>query len=319
MRPIYTHADPAVSRLLSRRRFLGAGAVTLGSALLPALAARSQPAAAEITTTDLGGGLFLFQGAGCNVVALRGADGALLIDGGLAANADALLRAVYAATGTDRVQTLINTHWHPEQTGANELVGRAGGKILAHEKTAMYLRNRVSSSTFEGRRDPLPEAARPTETTRGEGSLEVGGRKRRLRLFAGGAHGRRSVRPLSGAERARRRRRRLRRAMAAARLPQRRLVRRTCAGAREARGSWSKPDTRVVPADGRLITGRDVVRHRDIYRELFETMIGYMNMGFGAEDVVEHNPLAKYQSELGDPSAFLDGAYRSMLIAYVPD
>jgi len=303
--------------LLSRRRFLGAGAYTLGSALLPGLAARSQQAAAEITATDLGG-LFLFQGAGCNVVALRGADGALMIDGGLAANADALLRAVYAATGTSRVQTLINTHWHPEQTGANELVGRAGGKIFAHEKTAMYLRNRVSSSTFEGRRDPLPEAARPTETTRGEGSLEVGGRKLDYGylpaahtdgdlyvhfpglnvLVAGGV--------VSGEQ-----------------WPLLDYRNGAWFGARvralERLADLVKADTRVVPADGRLITGRDIVRHRDIYRELFKTMIGYMNMGFGAEDVVEHNPLAKYQSELGDPSAFLDGAYRSMLIAYVPD
>ena len=62
-----------------------------------------------------------------------------------------------------------------------------------------------------------------------------------------------------------------------------------------------KADTRVVPADGRLITGRDIVRHRDIYRELFETMIGYMNMGFGAEDVVEHNPLAKYRDRARRP------------------
>ena len=315
--PRSTRTGPAVSRLLSRRRFLGAGAVTLGSALLPAVAARSQPAVAEIKTTDLGG-LFLLQGAGCNVVALRGADGALLIDGGLAANADALLRAVYAATGTNRVQTLINTHWHPEQTGANELVGRAGGKILAHEKTAMYLRNRVSSSTFEGRRDPLPEAARPTETTRGEGSLEVGGRKLDFGylpaahtdgdlyvhfpelnvLVAGGV--------VSGEQ-----------------WPLLDYRNGAWFGGRvralERLADLVKADTRVVPADGRLITGRDIVRHRDIYRELFETMIGYMNMGFGAEDVVEHNPLAKYQTELGDPSAFLDGAYRSMLIAYVPD
>ena len=78
-------------------------------------------------------------------------------------------------------------------------------------------------------------------------------------------------------------------------------------------------DTRVVPGHGRLLTGRDVVRHRDIYQELFLTMIGYMNMGLGAEDVVARNPLQKYESELGDPSAFLDSAYRSMQIAYVPD
>src|SRR5690606_34324850 len=79
------------------------------------------------------------------------------------------------------------------------------------------------------------------------------------------------------------------------------------------------PDTRVVPAHGPMITGRDIVRQRDIYQDLFETMIGYMNMGFGAEDAVQHNPLAQYEEEFGDAAAFLDGAYRSMLIAYVPD
>jgi hypothetical protein len=79
------------------------------------------------------------------------------------------------------------------------------------------------------------------------------------------------------------------------------------------------PDTRVVPAHGPLLTGRDIVRHRDIYRDLFETMIGYMNLGFGPEDAVDRNPLEPYEPEFGDASAFLDGAYRSMLIAYVPD
>jgi hypothetical protein len=44
-----------------------------------------------------------------------------------------------------------------------------------------------------------------------------------------------------------------------------------------------------------------------------------MNMGLGAEDVVARNPLQKYAAEFGDPSAFLDGAFRSMQIAYVPD
>ena len=43
--------------------------------------------------------------------------------------------------------------------------------------------------------------------------------------------------------------------------------------------SLVKPDTRVVPADGPLLTGRDVMRQRDIYDELFVTMIGYMNIG----------------------------------------
>ena len=110
--------------------------VSLGGTLWPWLNAGAQQAAAGITTTDLGG-VSLLRGAGSNVVAMPGRDGALMIDGGLASNAAALLRAVFDATGTERVHTLINTHWHAEQTGANEAVGRAGGVIFAHEKAAM--------------------------------------------------------------------------------------------------------------------------------------------------------------------------------------
>ena len=108
---------------------------------------------------------------------MPGPDGALMIDGGLAANADALLAAVRDATGSSRIHTLINTHWHPEQTGANEAVGRDGGVIFAHEKTKMYLSNTVYSVTFKGRRPPLPQAARPNRTTRGDGSLEFAGQQ----------------------------------------------------------------------------------------------------------------------------------------------
>ena len=67
------------------------------------------------------------------------------------------------------------------------------------------------------------------------------------------------------------------------------------------------------------MTGSEIVTQRDIYLELFETMIGYMNMGFGPEDAARENPLSRYASEYGDATDFTYGAYRSMLIAYVPD
>ena len=308
---------PAVSGVLSRRSFIGVGTAALGGALLPSMWARAQ-APAQITTTDLGGGLYLLTGAGCNVLALRGDDGALLVDGGLAANADALLRAAYAATGTSKIGTLINTHWHPEAVGANELVGRAGGKILAHEKTAMYLSNRVSSVAFEGKRDPLPEVARPKETTRAEGSFAFAGR-RVAYGYLPAAHtdgdlfvhfADLNVMAVGGV-------------VAANEWPLLDYRNGAWLGGRvravERLATLVKPDTRVVPADGPLLTGRDVARQRDIYGELFVTMVNFMNMGYGAEDVVRDNPLKQYDAEFGDPSAFLDGAYRSMLLAYVPD
>jgi hypothetical protein len=80
-----------------------------------------------------------------------------------------------------------------------------------------------------------------------------------------------------------------------------------------------KPDTRVVAANGRVMAGSEIARHRDIYSKLFFTMIEYLNMGLGPEDMAQRNPLKEYQSEFGDPSAFAYGALRSMMIAYVPD
>jgi glyoxylase-like metal-dependent hydrolase (beta-lactamase superfamily II) len=267
--------------------------------------------------TDLGG-LFLFQGAGCNVIAMHGEDGALMIDGGLAANADALLKAVKQRTGNSRVNTLINTHWHPEQTGANEAVGRDGGVIIAHEKTRMYLSNTVNSVTFKGRLAPLPEAARPNKTTEQGGALKFAGHQvdygylpqahtdgdlyvhfPELNVLAAGG-------VVSGQE-----------------WPLLDYRNGAWFGGRvrayERLAKLVRPDTRIVPANGRLITGSDIVRQNDIYQKLNVEMFAYMNMGLGPEDVAARNPLKEYQAEFGDASAFLYGAYRSMLIAYVPD
>jgi glyoxylase-like metal-dependent hydrolase (beta-lactamase superfamily II) len=318
-----TRIRPISTRQLSRRGFLGsglglagaAGSAALAGSLTPLLA-RAQPAAA-ITSVDLGE-LLVFQGAGCNVTVLPGQDGALMIDGGLAANARALLEAVFAASGNDSIELLIDTHWHAEQIGANELVGAAGGEIFAHEKTAMYLGNPVRPTAFDAERDALPESARPGKTTRGDGTLEFDGRRIDFGylpqahtdgdlyvhfpdldvLVAGGV--------VSGEH-----------------WPVLDYHNGAWYGGRVRALEWLaelvSPATRVVTDVGRLIDGREVMRQRDIYLELFETLIGFMNKGYGAEDAVRDNPLAPYAAEYGDASAFLDGAYRSMLIAYVPE
>jgi cyclase len=312
----------------SRRRFLQTGAAALGGALPAACLADAlgeggysllaQQSAPRIVTTDLGGATLL-QGAGCNVVALPGTGGALMVDGGTAANADALLAAVKNATGSSRIDTLINTHWHPEQTGANEAVGRDGGVIFAHEKTKMTMSNTVYASVaFAGRLAPLPEVARPTRTTRGDGSMSFSGQQIDFGympaahtdgdlyvhfptvnlLVAGGvvsAEGWPLLDYRNGAWLGGRVR------------------------ALERLAGLVKPDTRVVPADGRMMTGSEIVRHRDMYQKLFLTMIEYLNKGFGPEDAVERRPLKPYEAEFGDASAFTYDALRSMMIAYVPD
>jgi glyoxylase-like metal-dependent hydrolase (beta-lactamase superfamily II) len=299
----------------NRRHFLYAGAASLGGAVLHPAFAWAQ---GRISTTDLGGAA-LFQGAGCNVIALPGPDGALMIDGGLAANADALLAAVKTATGTSRINTLINTHWHPEQTGANEAVGRAGGVIFAHEKTKTLLSNTVYSAIgVTGRVPALNKEGRPAKTTRGDGSMEFAGQQidygympaahtdgdlfvhfPKLNLLVAGGVVSAEEWPLLDYKNG---------AWLGGRVR-----------ALERLATIVKPDTRVVPATGRMTTGKDIMRQRDIYQKLFTTMIGYLNMGLGPEDAVVRNPLKEYEKEFGDASDFEYAALRSMMIAYVPD
>jgi glyoxylase-like metal-dependent hydrolase (beta-lactamase superfamily II) len=318
----FTSAEPTEPRC-SRRRFLQVSTAAFGTALASgarlaeAIGGGGQQASVRISTIDLGGATLL-QGAGSNVIAMPGPEGCLMIDGGLAANADALLTAVRSATGSSRIHTLINTHWHPEQTGANEAVGRAGGVIFAHEKTKIYLSNAVYSMTFKGRRPALPQAARPTRTTRSDGSMDFAGQRIDYGYMPA-AHTDSDI---------------------YIHFPTMNLL--VVGGVVSAEdwplldyrnGAWLggrvralehladlvNPDTRVVPATGRLMTGGEIGRHRDMYQKLFTTMIGYLNMGLGPEDAVARNPLKEYQTEFGDPAAFTYGALRSMMIAYVPD
>jgi glyoxylase-like metal-dependent hydrolase (beta-lactamase superfamily II) len=315
---------------LSRRRLLTGGLEMLGAAsaasafglgvLAPSRTALA--AGSTITTTSLTpkemGGLTLVQGAGCNVVAMPGPAGALLIDGGLAANSKALLKAVEKATGSDRVSVLINTHWHPEQTGSNLPIGSKGGLIIAHEVTRLYEGRKATSVCYEGTYGPLPEKARATKTTRTSGSLEFAGQHIEYDylpaahtdgdlyiyfpeanlLVAGG--------PVAGS-----------------RWPVIDIHNGGWLGglvrAYEKLATVVKPDTRVVPAEGKLWTGADIVRYRDIYQKLFTQMFVYFNKGFGPSDAAAARPLKDYEGELGDASVFIAGAYRSLLQAYVPD
>jgi cyclase len=317
---------------LSRRHFLYASAAALGGVLVEAdlqvrlfgkqrgtlVAAGLQARPSPITTIDLGGATLL-QGAGGNVIALPGPDGALMIDGGLAANATALLEAVRAATSTPRVHTLINTHWHPEQTGANEAVGKAGGVILAHERTKVLLSSTVHSAIgFTRRVAALPQPGRPTKTVRGDGSFEFGGQQidygympaahtdgdlyvhiPKLNLVAVGGVVSSSEWPLLDYKNG---------AWLGGRV---RAVERLA--------TLVKPDTRVVPSAGRTMTGADIVRQRDMFQKFFSTMIGFLNKGLGPEDMAERKPLKDYEAEFGDSTKFAYDAMRSMMIAYVPD
>lgn len=276
------------------------------------------PGPASIQARDLGAGFTLLTGAGCNVVALKGAQGALMVDGGLAAHSGALLRAVNEATSNRRIATLFNTHWHPAQTGSNEAVGGQGGVIIAHEVTKKYLARAVSSVDYEGLYGPLQASGLPTQTTRKRGKLEFAGQPvaygylpaahtsgdlyihfPQANLLVGGGPVASETWPL---------------------LDHRNgawlggLVR-----AHQVLAALVNPDTRVVPAHGRLLTGAELQAHHRMYADFHERMVVFQNRGYDSGDCLAQQPLKEYEAQFGDPTEFIRGAFRSLNLAYSPD
>jgi glyoxylase-like metal-dependent hydrolase (beta-lactamase superfamily II) len=147
----------------------------LHGALGAAVAAAVRPAFAKVSAiTDE---LSLIGGFGGNVVALKTSDGAVLVDSGSSVASTPLLGFVETATGGRRVHTLFNTHWHLEQIGGNETLGRAGANIVAHEKTRLRLATAYYVPELDAYRQPLPVQAQPTESFYTTGSTTIGGRR----------------------------------------------------------------------------------------------------------------------------------------------
>ena len=99
----------------------------------------AQGSASAISATKVTDNYTLLTGAGSNVLLLTQPEGSLLIDGGAAERSADLLKTVADLSGGKPVQALFNTCWHPENTGSNETLGKAGARIIAHENTKLWL------------------------------------------------------------------------------------------------------------------------------------------------------------------------------------
>src|SRR4029453_18020264 len=78
-------------------------------------------------------GFVMLTGAGGNILVRTASAGQVLVDGGAAASADAVLARLRGLPGGGRVTTLFNTHWHREQVGGNLAFGQSETTIIAHE------------------------------------------------------------------------------------------------------------------------------------------------------------------------------------------
>jgi glyoxylase-like metal-dependent hydrolase (beta-lactamase superfamily II) len=151
----------------------------VGLSLAPiagAAATRSKPGASteKPATIRLNDKLSVITGVGGNVVALTTDDGLLLVDSGAPEHSRALMTQLRALPGGGRVRTLFNTHWHLDNTGSNEVYGKAGAKIVAHEKTKLWLATDHWVPAEERYEKARPKQAVPTETFYTTGKTSAG-------------------------------------------------------------------------------------------------------------------------------------------------
>ncbi len=153
----------------------GAAGIVLGAPVRRLTAAAAQAASEGQGLLRLSDDLFVVRIPGeANVIAHTSADGVLLVDGGSARASDALMKAVSGLPGGGPVHTIFNTHWHPEQTGSNERLGKAGKTIIAHENTRLWLTTDVTWPWNGQRFKRLPKIAQPNKTFYATGALDSG-------------------------------------------------------------------------------------------------------------------------------------------------
>jgi len=109
-----------------------------------------------------------------NLVAYVTGEGFILVDSGAPKSADKVMADLRNAGIAPKVQTVINTHYHIDQTGNNEVFAASGAKIIAHLRTQEWMSSDYWVPAEERYEKARPKAARPTETCLTTGFLKAG-------------------------------------------------------------------------------------------------------------------------------------------------
>ena len=270
----------------------------------------------NITTTQLSDNLYLLGGSGCNVVVHTGKDGVLMVDGGLAENAQALAQAVAALPNGGPVRTLFNTHWPPEQTGSNETLGTAGATIIAQENTRLWLQQNIRWPWNGQQFKKFPKIAQPNKTFYDKGALDSGVR---YGYISDAAHTDGDLYVY---------------------FPQQNVLAVGDAAYGQGwpvvdwwTGGWiggivgglqriqtvANKDTKIVPAQGPLLTSTDIATQLDMYGNIYDKLNQMINKGHSPSEAVAAKPAADYAAKMGNPDEFIRRSFESLWAYLSPD
>jgi len=170
----------------------GIAAVATIMALSGPAFAQQPPAAAppppdfskvEIKTTHLGDTIYMLEGQGGNITVAVAKDGIIMVDGQYAPLHDKIKAAIEAISNKP-IKYLINTHFHGDHTGGNELFAKDGVTIVSQ----VNVKNRLAAGTSNGltgaKTPPAPPAALPSDTYTNFSKIRLEGRIADLKHIA---------------------------------------------------------------------------------------------------------------------------------------
>jgi cyclase len=141
-------------------------------ALAAANAHAQEATSVRLTAWQVRDGIYMIVGAGGNTTVQLGDDGVLVVDTKLAEASDVLLDAIRQLSSKP-IRYVINTHWHADHVGSNELIAKSGSTIAggnvsgaiadAGEGAAVIAHENVLAR-MSGQETPPPFEAWPTVT-----------------------------------------------------------------------------------------------------------------------------------------------------------
>ena len=295
----------------------GAAGLVLGAPVRRLIAAPAQAVSEGAGTLRLSDDLFVVRIPGeANVVAHTSAGGVLLVDGGSAGASDALMKAVSGLPGGGPVHTIFNTHWHPEQTGSNEQLGKAGKTITAHENTRLWLTTDVTWPWNRRRVKRLPKIAQPNKTFYDAVKLESG---IRYGYIPDAAHTDGDIYVY---------------------FPQQNVLAvgdvvsgQGWPAVDWVTGGWiggivgglqrlqtlANEETRIVPGRGPVLGLKELQAQYEMYGTIYDRLTQLLNKGRGPSEAVAAQPTKEFDAQMGNPDEFVRRAFESLWAYVSPD
>jgi cyclase len=303
---------------LTRRHLLkgvggGAAGLVLGASHVSAAAAQTASGIVQRLADDL----FVLQLPGeANIVARTSAGGVVLVDGGSSKASDAIMKGIGELPGGGPVQTLFNTHWHPEQTGLNQAIGKAGKTIIAHENTRLWLSTDITWSWNGQRFERLPKIAQPNKTFYTTGQLDSG---IRYGYIPDAAHTDGDMYVYFPKQNV---------------LAVGDVVNNQgwpvvdwqtggwiggIAGAMQRLQTLANDQTRIVPGRGPVMSLAELKTQATMYATIYDRLTTMLNKGRGPSEAVAANPTKEFDAQMGNPDEFVRRAFESLWAYLSPD